>query len=167
MNQTIANEMLKNIPDPRMRQQYADILAGRANYRVYCLNPQRIFNAKGKSIVAHADKCAIGFVNTSGQVIDAMIRAKDGTILAGIESSRDRLDGRKGFTCYCGNTSIRSEEEQRILGTYKEVPAITTPPTREQLTGIFELVQKNNKGALVFEGGTASYDGFMLEEVKE
>lgn len=167
MQASIAEEMLKTITDPRMRQQYADILSGRASYRVWCLNPGKYTNDEGKLKPYHAKKCVIGYITASGAVMDVQIIGTDGTVLAGISSSRDRLDGRKGFACYCGNTSIRSEEEQKVLGTYEEVPAITTPPTREQLMGIFELVQKNNKGALVFEGGTASYDGFMLEEVKE
>lgn len=162
MQSQIAKEMLNNIPDPRMRKLYGDILAGRKNLAVYCMNPAKVY---GKRALVHPKEYLIGYVEPSGHVLDSPSVDEDRNFVAGIETSRDRLDGRKGFKCYCGNTSIRSEEEQQVLGSYAEVPIISTPPTREQLTSVFELVQKNKKGQLQFVDGAANYDGFMLKEV--
>lgn len=164
INQAIANNMLKNISDPRLRETYGNILSGKYAQKVYCVNPQ--INPDTKKPF-HGPKMPIGFVTRNGQVIDVLVQdKKTGQPLAGIETSRDRLDGRKGFRCYCGNWSIQSEEERGVLETAK-TPMAAKPPTQEQMMEIFKRVEKSNKGPLQFIKGWAEYDGFALEEIKQ
>ena len=160
VNQSLINSMIKNIKDPKLRETYGNIASGNYMYKVYCLNPQ--INPLTKKPF-HAKKCAIGFITKSGQVIDAVtIAKKTGQPIAGIESSRDRFDGRKGIKCYCGNWSIQCDEEKGVL----EQSPVPTPPTKEQLEQISYNLQKTNKGPLGFIRGWAEYDGFGLEEVQ-
>ena len=164
INQAIANNMLKNISNPRLRETYGNILQGKYAYKVYCLNPQ-INPATKKPF--HGPKMPIGFITKKGQVIDVLVQdKKTGQPMAGIETSRDRLDGRKGFRCYCGNWSIQSPEERGVLQTAK-TPMAATPPTQEQMVEIFNRVEKSGKGQLLFIKGWAEYDGFALEEITE
>lgn len=156
INQAVANQMLKNIPDPRMRAMYGSILSGKYAYKVYCLDPH--INPDTKKPY-HSDKCLIGYILANGQVMDNLTVNKKNEPVAGIETSRDRLDGRKGFRCYCGNWSIQSNEERGIL---KEATS-PMPPTKKQLEDI--LIKVQGKPPLHFSDGVAIYDGFMLEEV--
>jgi hypothetical protein len=152
--------MLKNISDPKLRETYGAILSGKYAYKVYCMNPQKNPETKRQF---HAKKFPIGFISRGGRVIDAQATdKKTGAPMAGIETSRDRLDGRKGFRCVCGNWSIQSPEEQGIL----DQSFSPTAPTQDQMIAIFEKVEKSGKGPLQFINGWAEYDGFALEEIK-
>jgi len=153
--------MLKNISDPKLRETYGAILNGKYAHQVFCLNPGIDPTTKKPF---HKPNFPIGYISTSGKVIDQCAVNKKGVPFAGIETSRDRFDGRKGFRCYCGNWSIQSPEEQPVLGGRER--AQSTPPTREQMLEIHARVQKSGKGALNFVGGRAEYDGFALEEVQ-
>ncbi len=158
---SVMQGMLKNISDPRLRETYGNILSGSYAYAVYCINPQKN-PATGKPF--HANPCKIGFLTKRGQVIDAMTTdKKTRQPIAGIETSRDRFDGRKGFRCYCGNWSIQSEEEQGVL----KQSTVPMPPTKDELQQIFGRVQASGKGQLQFINGIAEYDGFRLEEVRQ
>lgn len=156
--QPIANSMLQNISDPRLREMYGGILSGKHALKVYCLAPRK--NPRnGKPY--HASPCLIGFITKRGQVIDNQtIEKQTGEPIAGIESSRDRFDGRKGFRCYCGNWSIQAPEEQGIL----DQSVAPQAPTQEQMLAIF--AKTKDKPKLQFIGGVAEYDGFRLEEVQ-
>lgn len=158
-NAATINEMIKSIPDPRMREMYGNIVSGQYKFKVYCINP-RVNPATRKPY--HAKMCAIGYIAGNGQVVDAQTVDKRGEPIAGIESSRDRFDGRKGFKCYCGNWSIQCEEE---LGVLKQSRA-PLPPTKSELQQIFEKLKSSGKQQLKFVNGAASYDGFLLQEVK-
>lgn len=160
VNQNILNGMLKGITDPKLRETYGSIISGKYAYQVFCMAP--MINPATKKPF-HADKCAIGFVQTNGQVIDTLtVDKKSGDPIAGIETSRDRFDGRKGFRCYCGNWSIQADEEKGVL----QAAVVPRAPTREEISMIYENIQKSKKGPLQFIGGSAEYDGFRLEEVK-
>lgn len=164
VNTGILQGMIKNVADPGLRALYGGIISGKYPYKVYCLNPGKDVKT-GRPM--HPGKVVIGFIDRRGGVIDKQIISKSsGEPVAGIASSRDRLDGRKGFKCYCGNSSIRAEEEARVIGTEKQVPRFTRPPTREEIGGIYQELQKSGKGPLHFEAGYTEYDGFGLEEVK-
>lgn len=161
INQALANSMLKNISDPKLRETYGAILSGKYACKIYCMNPQKN-PATGRQF--HAKKFPIGFISQRGKVIDAQaIDKKTGEPIAGIETSRDRLDGRKGFRCVCGNWSIQSPEEQGVL----KASIAPTAPTQDQMLAIFEKVEKSGKGPLQFINGWAEYDGFGLEEIKQ
>lgn len=160
VQESIVKGMLKNISDPALRETYGNILSGRFRYKVYCLNPG--VNPSTKKPF-HAKKCAIGFIDSKGKVVDACATNKAGQPIAGIETSRDRFDGRKGFKCYCGNWSIQCDEEFGVMKT-SPVPVVA-PPTREDLFKIHEKLQKSGKGQLQFVNGWVEYDGFGLEEV--
>lgn len=155
---SVANDMLRNISDPGLRETYGNILSGKFKYKVYCLKPQ--INPDTKKPF-HASKCAIGFVTRTNKIIDACTSNKKGQPIAGIETSRDRFDGRKGFRCYCGNWSIQCEEEYGVLKT----SVLPTPPTQEDLLKIADNLKKSGKQQLHFVDGWAEYDGFGLEEV--
>lgn len=158
---SILQGMIKNIADPGLRDTYGHIISGRYAYRVHCLKPG-INPATKKPF--HKANMPIGWITQKGRVIDACTSNKKGVPLAGIETSRDRFDGRKGFRCYCGNWSIQCEEEQGVM---KQSPILGgVAPTKEDMTQIAERLQKSKKGALQFIGGRAEYDGFALEEVK-
>jgi hypothetical protein len=157
-NQTLINGMLNNIADPGIRKTYGDILRGRYAYNVFCINPQ--MNPKTEKPF-HAKKCLVGHMTASGQVYDSQTVDKEREPIAGLLTSRDRLDGRKGFRCYCGNSSIQCAEE---LGVLKQ-SAAPMPPTKRELEEIFLKIQSSGKGPLQFVGGVAEYDGFRLEQV--
>lgn len=159
----VANNMLKNVSDPELRRLYGDIISGKFSYSIFCLNPGSFQDQKtGKMKKYHADKCLIGMITPDGRVADNMTLNKDGVPIAGCESSRDRLDGRKGFKCYCGNNSIIAPEEQGVIAAQR----VPTAPTKQDLMTILEKVQESGKGQLEFVGGWVEYDGFGLMEAE-
>lgn len=146
----ILNNMLKNIADPRLRETYGAIIAGKFPFHVYCMTP------KSKR---HKPGVLIGYVDNKGRAIEETVQGKDGDPVSGIATSRDRLDGRKGFSCWCGNSSIVAAEEQGVI-----VPRHV--PTQEDLLTIHGRLQQSKKGDLQFVNGKVEYDGFMIEEVR-
>ena len=152
--------MLSNITDPAMRQTYGDIISGKRPFKVYCMNPQKL---PGEKKCAHTKGALIGYIDRNGRCVDEPVTREDGKIISGIETSRDRFDGRKGFRCYCGNWSIQSPEEQPTLGKYR----MPMPPSREDLSTIATAIQKSGKKpGYEFINGTMEYDGFKIEEIK-
>lgn len=162
---SLLNNMIQSIPDPKLRETYGAIAAGKMSYSVHCMNPQ---NVPGKIKLAHKKGELVGFIDLKGRVIDEPVAAEDGgDPVSGIETSRDRFDGRKGFKCYCGNDSIRSDEEKAVIGDYDKTPVFSRPPTRDELGGIFNELQKSGKTpGYEFINGSMEYDGFKLEEIK-
>lgn len=152
--------MLKNITDPKLRETYGSILSGNYPFSVFCMDPQKLTGEKKQ---AHPKNQLIGYIDSKGRVIDEpTIRKADNRPVAGIETSRDRFDGRKGFRCYCGNWSIQAPEEQPTFKKYK----FPVPPTKEDLVEIHQAIQKSGKTpGLEFINGAAEYDGFKIEEV--
>ena len=159
VNQSVAQGMLRNISDPALRETYGNILSGKYRFLVYCLDP-RTNPETGKPF--HKAGALIGYVTKTNKVIDNPTQNKAGLPVAGIETSRDRFDGRKGFRCYCGNWSIQADEEKGVLKQSR----FPTPPTQDDLFKIHENLQKSGKGPLQFINGRAEYDGFALEEAK-
>lgn len=148
-----AQSMLKNISDPKLREIYGNILSGNFPFKVYCMNPQSKTHKLG---------LLIGYIDGKGRCIEEITLDKSGAPIAGIETSRDRFDGRKGFRCHCGNWSIQAAEERPVLGKYK----IPVPPTKEDLLEINARIQKTGKTlGMVFSNGKLEYDGFMIEQV--
>lgn len=163
VQQSIMNGMLKNISDPKLRETYGAILSGKFPFRVYCINPQVL---PGEKKIAHEPGVLIGYIDNRGKCIDEPTQRKDGLPVAGIETSRDRFDGRKGFRCYCGNWSIQAPEEQPTLGG--KANARPFPPTQKDLTDIHAALAKSNKEfGTIFIDGVSEYDGFRIEEIKE
>lgn len=153
--------MLKSIPDPKLRETYGSILNGDFPFRVYCMNPGMIGIGK-KRAPAHEPGVLIGYIDGRGVCIEDPTLNKEGLPVAGIETSRDRFDGRKGFRCYCGNWSIQSPEEQPVLSKY----TIPVPPTRADIEEIAARLTKSKKVlGMVFVDGKMEYDGFMIEQV--
>lgn len=161
INQSLVNGMLKNISDPKLRETYGNILSGKFPYRVYCLSPQVL---QGEDKPAHKPGVLIGYIDKRGKCIDEPTSRKDGRPVAGIETSRDRFDGRKGFRCYCGNWSIQAPEEQPTLGG--KAGARPFPPTKDQMFEIQARLQKSKKHiGMSFINGVMEYDGFRVEEI--
>lgn len=147
-----AKGMLASITDPQLREQYGNILSGDFPYRVYCASPATKVHRVGQ---------LIGYLTKQLKAIDEPTFNKAGEPISGIETSRDRLDGRKGFKCYCGNYSIQSIEEQAVFGS-RSHPA---PPTKQELSDIFEKVKAAGKTpGIPFVNGEAEYDGFVIKE---
>lgn len=156
--------MLQNIPDPKLRETYGAIASGKMSYRVSCVNPQKL---PGEKRNAHAKGVVIGYIDLKGRCVDEPVSRKDGEIVSGIETSRDRFDGRKGFKCYCGNDSIRAAEEMAVIGDYKETPIFARPPSKKELSGIYNELQLSGKTpGYEFINGSMEYDGFKVEEIK-
>lgn len=156
--------MIRNISDPKLREQYGNIISGKYPYRVFCMNPQKNPETKRQY---HPKKMEIGYIDIQGNAIDTQtVEKKTREPIAGIATSRDRFDGRKGFRCYCGNSSIRADEEAAVIGSEAEVPRFSRPPSRKELGDIFSQLQKSGKGPLQFSNGWAEYDGFALQEVQ-
>ncbi len=154
----VVQGMLKNITDPKLRETYGSILNGDFPFKVYCMTPHSGLN--GKDI--HPAGTLIGYIDGKGRCIEEPTLNKKGEPIAGIETSRDRFDGRKGFRCYCGNWSIQSPEEKPVLGKYK----YPVPPTKDDLGEIQQRLQASGKQlGQQFIGGKMEYDGFMVERV--
>ncbi len=163
IQQSVLNGMLKNVTDPKLRETYGAILSGKFPYKVYCMNPQTL---PGDKKPAHAPGVLIGYIDKKGRCIDEPVQRKDGLPISGIETSRDRFDGRKGFRCYCGNWSIQAAEEQHRLGG--KAGARPFPPTKEDLLSIHNAIAKSGKRVgMDFVMGVLEYDGFKIQEVQE
>lgn len=159
VNNSVLNGMLKSVTDPKLRETYGNIISGKFPYRVFCMAPQKL---AGETRQAHKKGVLIGYIDGKGKCVDEPVSRADGQIVSGIETSRDRFDGRKGFRCYCGNWSIQAPEEQPTFE--KTNPA--APPTREQMEEIFAALTKSGKAqGYQFINGAMEYDGFKLEEV--
>lgn len=160
IHDSVLNGMLKNITDPKLRETYGAILSGKFPYKVYCMDPQTL---PGEKKPAHKAGVLIGYIDKKGKVITEPAQRKDGEIVSGVETSRDRFDGRKGFKCHCGNWSIQAPEEQPTFSKYK----FPVPPTKQDLVDIHEALQKSGKRlGMDFVGGVMEYDGFRIEEVQ-
>lgn len=158
---SVLNGMLKNIKDPKLRETYAAILSGKFPFAVYCMNPQK--DPKNKRKQMHPKGVLIGYIDGKGRCIDDPKADKDGRPISGIETSRDRFDGRKGFRCYCGNWSIEANEEQGIINR----GPLPGPPSREDMMRIHDKLQKSKKPlGMQFINGQMEYDGFLIKEAK-
>lgn len=159
VHDSVLNGMLKNIKDPKLRETYGAIISGKFPYKVYCMNPQKL---EGEKKPAHDVGVLVGYIDLKGRVIDEPVARKDGTPISGVETSRDRFDGRKGFKCYCGNWSIQAPEEQGVM----KATRLPSPPTREDMVKIHENLTASGKAmGMNFDQGFMEYDGFRIEEV--
>lgn len=78
--------------------------------------------------------------------------------VSGLEGDRTRLDGSRGFRCYCGNSSILHEHEQGIISGNQ--------PTKRDLEKVFGKIQ--SKPTEYNEiNGKVYVDGFSIEKVAE
>lgn len=103
MSQQLIQELIDNIPDPKMRAHYGQIVNSRIVAKVNCLSNE----CKGR---------CVGYLKSDGFVVEEItVDKKTGARIAGIETSRDRFDGQKGFKCTCGNSSIVALSEQGII----------------------------------------------------
>lgn len=146
--------MLKNVSDPKLRETYGAIIQGKFPYRVFCMEPKNKVHPSGQ---------LIGYIDGKGVCIDELLLSKSGVPIAGIETSRDRFDGRKGFRCYCGNWSIQAKEERPTFKKYK----YPVPPTQADMGEIFQRIQESGRQqGMTFTNGSCEYDGFRVEEVR-
>lgn len=163
---SVLNGMLKNVADPKLRETYGSIISGNFPYRVFCVDPQKLIDpttGKPEKKNAHAKGILIGYIDGKGICIDEPVSRKDGQVVSGIETSRDRFDGRKGFKCYCGNWCIEAPEEEPIF----EKNFRAAPPTKDMLSEIFAAITKSGKvQGYEFINGSMEYDGFKVEEIK-
>lgn len=146
----IAQDMLRNIENPELREVYGSILSGKIIALVRCLSK----SCKG-AVIAHIDDA--GKVTETPPVLDP--KGKFGLYRSGLEGTRGRLDGQLGFRCYCGNSSVLCEEEKGII-----TPA---RPTQADLNKIAERLSKR-KTLNPYEpkNGKTEIDGFVIEEIK-
>lgn len=152
VHNSVLNAMLQNVADPKLRETYGAIIAGKFPYEVYCMDPQN---------KAHKPGVLIGHIDGKGRCIDEPTTNSKGVPVAGIETSRDRFDGRKGFRCYCGNWSIQAAEEKPTFQKYK----YPVPPTQADMNEIFGAIQASGKvQGPEFIDGRMEYDGFAIVE---
>lgn len=148
---TVIQEMLKNIPDPKLRENYGRLLSGQIVKQVMCMSKV----CKGR-VIATLD--AAGAVTETKPVIDP--KGKYGLYTSGLEGSRQRFDGALGFRCYCGNNSILCEEEKGVLN-----PLMPVPPSEDDLLTIATRLSKRTQ-KLPLVGPVVNIDGFKIEEVR-
>ena len=160
VNQSTLNGMLKNIKDPALRETYGSIINGDFPYKVFCLKPGLNSAKKPK----HPAGLLIGYIDNKGRCVEEVtVDKKTHEPVGGLASSRDRFDGRKGFSCWCGNSSILAEEEKPVM----QATAYPTPPTQDDLLKIHGNLQANKAPMeMVFTNGASEYDGFRVEEAK-
>lgn len=141
-------DMLRNIPDPKMREQYGRLISGAIVQVVRCMSD----TCNGRIIANISDA---GIVTETQPEL-----SEDGAFglySSGLEGSRLRFDGRLGFRCYCGNNSILCEEEKGII-----TPA---PPSEDDLHTIALRLSKRTN-IILPEVGKQTVDGFIIEDVK-
>lgn len=147
MNDNLVKDMLKNIPDPKLREQYGRLIAGDIVAVVKCLSDS-------------CDGRVIANVSADGRVTETQPLADEdgayGRYSSGLEGSRMRLDGTLGFRCYCGNNSILLEEEKGV---------ITASPPSEQDLNTIALRLSKRKNIIVPEHIRAKKEGFAVEGV--
>lgn len=147
VNDNLLREMLGNVADPGIRERYELALSGKYAWSVYCMAPKN----------RHKPGKLIGYIDHRGRCIEELTTNKKGEIIAGLASSRDRFDGLKGFSCYCGNSSIVAAEESDTVK-----PGWT--PNRGDMEKIWHRLQKRGGRRRMPLGGVAEYDGFRVEQ---
>lgn len=188
----LINDMLKNIPDPKMRSIYGQIASGDIAQKVLCMS-EDIYEDREVALLDENDEpvlfksgphkgepktkvenvlvrkgCAgrvIAHIYSDGRIEETPPVESDSARFgyeSGLEGSRIRFDGQRGFRCYCGNNSIMCEEEKGILN-----PNMPVPPTQDDLYQIAERLSKRETPNLTpDESGKLSIDGFVIEEVR-
>lgn len=147
-NDNLVKDMLKNIPDPKLREQYGRMIAGDIIAVVKCLSE----TCAGRVI---ANVSADGRVTEVAPLEDA--DGAYGRYSSGLEGSRMRLDGTLGFRCYCGNNSILLEEEKGVI--------TASPPSEQDLNTIALRLSKRTN-IIVPNHIKAQKEGFMVEDVR-
>jgi hypothetical protein len=155
VQQKLVNNMLKNIKDDKLRETYGQIIQGNYPYSVYCMDPQNKMHKPG---------LLIGYIRKDGRTVEEetlderKTSPTHGLKIAGLITSRDRFDGRKGFRCECGNSSILAEQEQGIIGQGQ--------PTQADLYQVAENLQRKPTLEVPFINGAREYEGFKVEANK-
>lgn len=137
-NMSLINEMLKNIPDPKTRQFYADIALGKYSEQIRCMSE----SCKGK---------VIGYLMGNGHAVEKPgdFDYKKKRPKSGLASTRHRIDGILGVSCYCGNSSLLAPEEEGTISA--------KTPSQEEVQGILMKMSKRKK---------YTEDRFIIEKVK-
>jgi hypothetical protein len=152
--------MLASITDPKMRELYGNILGGNVTHQVECLSS----TCKGR---------IVGYIfapSMNGQVVVSdnllmdektatpVLDEQTGLPVSGIKSSRERLDGQRGFSCWCGNTSILAQEEKGVISA--------NMPTMDDLQKIAGRLQAKGGQSRPVINDIIEVDGFKIVKVK-
>lgn len=105
----------------------------------------------------------IAYLLSSGAVQETPPLVNDnpyftGQYKSGLEGSRQRLDGQRGFRCYCGNSSILCEEEKGVI-----TPAV---PSQLDLQKVAERLSNRKPNLYLPKNGETKIDGFNVVELK-
>ena len=141
--------LIRNVADPKLRKHISDVISGQVAFRVVCTRPQK--DQQSPDGTKHPANMVIGHIYTNGRAVP--VPDDDGRMW--MRSYRDRLDGNRGFKCWCGNDSIKAKEEQGVIG-----PSV---PTKDDLETVFGRVQ--DKPSYPVRNGTQLVDGFRIERV--
>lgn len=153
----LAHDMLQHIADPNVRQQYGNILNGQVVGIVHCHSQL----CKGRAIaqlMADDTVQELPPVEVTEAQAKKFIKAKQPIprYVSGLEGDRVRLDGSRGFRCYCGNASILHEHEQGII--------TANQPTKRDIEAVFGKMSRNPSKYNEIDG-TLYVDGFSIERV--
>lgn len=147
INNSQLEKLLQNIPDVKQRELLRNIATGKVVKQIRCMS-----KACSGRIVAH--------VLDNGRLVTvASPKVKGGENFMWLRSSRDRLDGNKGFECWCGNDSRLAPQEKGYIDTKGNAP------TKADLSKIFEKVQNEPSDYIVINGAQ-NIDGFVIEGAK-
>ncbi len=134
-------QIVKSIKDPGDRQALLDIINDDVVKEIYCKSE----TCKNR---------LIGRVHRNGAIREVYNENDE----AYLRSSRDRLDGYKGFECWCGNDSrIAAQEEEHIKSN-------GNPPSKAGLEQIFVNV-KSHPSNYPVKNAKQIIDGFEIREV--
>lgn len=133
------NELLNNIPDPKLRKQVQDMHTGKIVSSVKCMSK----SCKGRLIGYIYDNNTVQPVAEKGKMY--------------MRSWRHRFDGNYGFECWCGNDS-RVADSERGTGVEHDV---TFDPKKDLPVIAERLTKKPAK--YIIENGKQNVDNFLIE----
>lgn len=157
-SQDIAHDMLSKIEDPNVRQQYGNILNGQIVGLVHCdskaCSGRVIANLMSDGSCQETEplppsKSMVKRLEAGGKTVPHFV--------SGLEGDRVRLDGSRGFRCYCGNNSILHEHEVGHIQA--------NAPSKRDLEKVFGKMAANPTEYTEVDG-KLSIDGFTIERVE-
>lgn len=154
----LAHDMLDKIDDPNVRQQYANILNGQIIGFVHCDSKFCGGRVIGNMMADGTCQETPPVPPSKSQMKRFIAMGKQiPHFVSGLEGDRVRLDGSRGFRCYCGNNSILHKHEQGHV--------TATAPSKRDLEAVFGKMHRN-PSEYPEVNGKITIDGFTLEKVQ-
>lgn len=153
----LAHDMLNKIEDPNVRQQYANILNGQIVALVHC-NSNYCEGRVIANIMADGTCQETTPLSPTDDHVKKLAKAGKRVPIytSGLEGDRVRLDGSRGFRCYCGNNSILHAHEKGHIAA--------NAPSKRDVEAVFGKMARNPSDYPEVNG-KMDVDGFTIERV--